>query len=162
TYSVPALIHLFRETFVDLDYQFEAATPTPLILDCGSNIGVSILFFKAIYPRSTVVAFEPAPSSFALLQENITANRIAGVQLHPFAGGASETDVPFFESNVPGSPTASTNVHRSGAGRTIVKQVRLSRFIDRDVDFLKLDVEGSESDVLADLIASGKIRRIAQ
>jgi hypothetical protein len=41
-----------------------------------------------------------------------------------------------------------------------LKAVRLSDFIDREVDLLKLDVEGAERFVLTDLDATGKLRSI--
>jgi FkbM family methyltransferase len=42
----------------------------------------------------------------------------------------------------------------SGRAKTLVQQVKVSRFIDREVDFLKLDVEGAENAVLEDLVSS--------
>jgi hypothetical protein len=50
----------------------------------------------------------------------------------------------------------------SGKAKTLVQQVKLSRFIDREVDFLKLDVEGAEDAVLDDLVSSGAINNIDQ
>jgi len=42
----------------------------PLIIDCGSNIGASVLWFTARYPEAHIVAIEPAPDNFALLRHN--------------------------------------------------------------------------------------------
>jgi len=39
------LQHLFYEIFVREIYAFKAQTSTPFIIDCGSNIGMSILYF---------------------------------------------------------------------------------------------------------------------
>jgi|SRR5215213_5790106 len=50
----------------------------------------------------------------------------------------------------------------SGRAKTLVQQVKVSRFIDREVDFLKLDVEGAENAVLEDLVSSGAISNIDQ
>src|SRR5580698_4044701 len=36
----------------------------PLIIDCGSNIGVSVLWLTARYPEAHIVAIEPAPDNF--------------------------------------------------------------------------------------------------
>ena len=43
-----------------------------------------------------------------------------------------------------------------------VPAVRLSRYVTKPVDFLKLDVEGSELPVLRDLASSGAIGQIRQ
>jgi FkbM family methyltransferase len=42
----------------------------PLIVDCGANIGASVLWFSARYPEAHIVAVEPAPDNFALLRKN--------------------------------------------------------------------------------------------
>jgi FkbM family methyltransferase len=45
----------------------------PLIVDCGANIGVSVLWLAARYPEAHIVAIEPAPDNFALLRRNCSA-----------------------------------------------------------------------------------------
>jgi FkbM family methyltransferase len=42
----------------------------PLILDCGANIGVSVLWLTARYPEAHIVAIEPASDNFELLCRN--------------------------------------------------------------------------------------------
>ena len=39
-----------------------------------------------------------------------------------------------------------------------VNSRKLSQFLDRDVDLLKMDIEGAEEDVLHELATSGKLR----
>jgi FkbM family methyltransferase len=161
-YSIRTLKYLFEEIFVGLDYFFVTDKPCPFILDCGSNIGMSIVFFKALYPGSVIIGFEPAVDSFTLLQKNIQANNLGGVTVHPFAVGEVADKVSFYGEKKAGSLLASTNPQRASATENTVEQVRLSSFIDREVDFLKLDVEGAETGVIAELHASGRIRNIAQ
>jgi FkbM family methyltransferase len=161
-FSLKNLALLFREMFVDLDYFFEAPNRAPFILDCGSNIGMSVLFFKALYPVATIIGFEPATATFDLLQRNVCRNELRDVVVHQCALGHDESMVDFFESPEPGSLTASTNVLRSADNRRTVRQARLSSFIDRSVDFLKLDVEGAEWGVIDDLIETGRLSQIAQ
>jgi len=51
---------------------------------------------------------------------------------------------------------------RAGMGKTQkVKTVRLSNYIDRKIDLLKLDVEGAEHQVFQDLNESKKLRMIS-
>jgi hypothetical protein len=54
-----ALSYLYNEIFIDNSYYFAAENETPYIIDCGSNIGMSILYFKTLYPNSRILAFEP-------------------------------------------------------------------------------------------------------
>jgi FkbM family methyltransferase len=46
---------------------------TPLIVDCGANIGASVLWFSARYPEAHIVGIEPAPDNFALLRRNCSS-----------------------------------------------------------------------------------------
>ena len=49
-------------------YLFHTDKKQPLILDCGSNIGMSILFFKMLYPGARIIGFEPDPDTFEILR----------------------------------------------------------------------------------------------
>jgi FkbM family methyltransferase len=161
-YSLPTLAFLFREVFVDLDYHFVTDVPNPVILDCGSNIGMSVLFFKSLYPQASIIGFEPARQTFELLRHNVDSNHLPDVTVRQCAVGDSETPIAFFETAVAGSVTASIRAPRGGEKPVMVPQVRLSQIIDREIDFLKLDVEGAEWNVLNDLVASGRLRSIRQ
>ncbi len=103
-----------------------------------------------------------------MLKRNVDSNRLAGVQVHHAALGLEDATVDFFvDPEQPTSLNASTNRNMMEANmlpkeRTTVQQVRLAPFIDREVDLLKLDVEGAEDAVLKDLISSGVIDNIDQ
>ncbi len=55
--SYQDLAFLFREIFIDKDYYVPLNNNSPIIIDCGSNEGLSILFFKMIYPDSKIFGF---------------------------------------------------------------------------------------------------------
>ena len=55
-YSIFATI--FAEVFLT-DVYFFRSTGRPRIADAGANIGVSVAYFKALYPDCHVLAFEP-------------------------------------------------------------------------------------------------------
>src|SRR5579871_1502116 len=58
-FSNPAeLIHAFDEIFVDEIYKQQLSNQ-PYIIDCGANIGLSIIYMKQHYPDANIVAFEP-------------------------------------------------------------------------------------------------------
>jgi FkbM family methyltransferase len=156
------LNHLYREIFARQNYYFLAKDNTPVILDCGANVGMASLYFKWLYPRSRVQAFEPDPATFQLLKRNITQNNL-DIEMHNCALWDRDTDVDFFvDSNSPGSLVMSTDVSRLAGEPIKVPARRLSEFIQGDVDFVKLDVEGAEHRVLDDLVQSGKIGAIRQ
>ena len=58
-------------------------TPTserPWIIDCGANIGVSVLEWKTRWPQSRIVCFEPDPFAFSRLKMNVDRNDIPGIE----------------------------------------------------------------------------------
>ena len=118
------------------------------ILDIGASTGVFSVYAAASAPRSRLIAFEPMPSAFALLQENVRLNGFGDrVEVH-HAAVAPETgtidlfiDGLFFPSLVkPGT----SSVHVPSISLADV----LARHAPDGVDLLKLDIEGAEYDVL--------------
>lgn len=157
------LMHLYYELFVQQEYAFETLAPRPRIIDAGANIGMATLFFKMICPGARIDAFEPSPASFRILERNVTANGLTDVRLHnaALAGRAGRT--AFFTE--PGGDTsliASTRPERGGSERTEVEAVTLSSQIEEEVDLLKMDVEGSEMEILEEVAASGKMGLIRE
>jgi FkbM family methyltransferase len=162
-FSASSLAFLHNEIFVKLAYYFRAPRPDPLIVDGGSNIGMSVLFFKALYPDARVIAFEPAAPAHRLLVTNVEANRLADVEVQRAALGRENGAVAFYEDTEdPATFRMSTRRERIPGGETTVEQRRLSEFLDGEVDFVKLDIEGAEDDVLDDLVESGALARVEQ
>jgi FkbM family methyltransferase len=161
-YSIDTLALLFHEIFIDLDYYFSSQKTSPVVVDCGSNIGCSILFFKALFPESKVMGFEPAPDSYALLRENVEFNKLQNVVIHPFALGESDATVSFYPGRQPGAVSASADRQRMSGPEIKVRQVRLSDFINEPLDFLKMDIEGAEIAVFHDLIARDCLKGVAE
>ena len=162
-FSVDSLAYLHNEIFVKLAYFFRSSRPDPFVIDGGSNIGISVLFFKALYPAARVLAFEPAARAHALLVRNVQANQLQQVDVHRAALGRLDGDVTFYEEeDDPATFRMSTREGRIPGSATTVPQRRLSDLVTEDVDLLKLDVEGAEEDVLDDLVRSRAIERVDQ
>jgi FkbM family methyltransferase len=162
-FSAQSLAYLHNEIFVKLAYYFHAARPDPFVVDGGSNVGISVLFFKALYPDARVLAFEPARRAHALLVRNVERNDLHDVEVHRAALGRADANVPFFEDeDDPATFRMSTRRGRLPGTETTVQQRRLSALVSEDVDLLKLDVEGAEEDVVDELVESGAIARVDQ
>jgi FkbM family methyltransferase len=162
-FSIASLAHLHREIFVDLQYYFSTQRRDPFIVDGGSNIGMSVLFFKALYPHARVLAFEPAQRAHDLLVRNVEANGLRDIEVHRAALGREDGEVMFFEDpDDPATFRMSTRSERIPGTASPVAQRRLSQLMEEDVDLLKLDVEGAEDDVLTELVDSDGLSRIRQ
>lgn len=165
TFNYEMLAGLFREIFIAQDYNFETNNKTPIILDCGANIGLATIYFKWKYPQSNIIAFEPDKEIFELLKENIEYNKITGVTLIN-AALLDRTGKVEFYSSVESSWNSGVGSIYSKQGdnrkKTEINCVRLSDYIDNNVDFIKMDIEGSEDLVIKDLVKCEKLNLIKE
>jgi len=155
---------LFEELYVAEVYYFSTTSPAPLIVDCGSNIGLAVLYFKRLYPKCRVIAFEPDRATFEMLERNVRANNLADVTLVQKALYDSVGSVPFFVSpEQPGLLVQSTRKENLASSReTMVETETLSTYVNEPVDFLKMDIEGAEDHVLKDLKETGKLALVRE
>ncbi|MEM4218058.1 MAG: FkbM family methyltransferase, partial [Candidatus Methanomethylicaceae archaeon] len=141
----PNFYILYKDIFIHRIYHFEAQRPDPLILDCGSNIGMSILYFKLVYPQARIIGFEPDPAIFPYLQENVTRNSLKDVQLVQAALAPKEGSLAFYSDGKYGSCLAEhlpTDIPE-GYQKYEVPCVRLKDYLTKPVDFLKMNIEGA-------------------
>lgn len=156
-------MYLFREVFLRQEYFFETSKADPIILDCGSNIGISVLFFKYLYPKSFITAFEPNEYAFRCLQTNVDVNRLENILLRNAAVSDKDGKISLYvDDESPGSLVSSTLRQRMPKLEKTVESVRLSTFIDREIDFIKMDIEGAEWVVLNELCTTRKIDLVRQ
>ncbi len=118
-----------------------------VFVDVGANVGAYSLVASE-QPRAIVLAYEPHPATFALLQENLRRNDRKNV-IASCAAVGDETGVLSI-SDTPGSST--THVASGNDGPVIqVPVVRLDVELERReliADAIKIDVEGFEYPVL--------------
>ena len=136
-----------QEIFADKFYEFQTDQPQPVILDCGANVGMSLLYFKEIYPQARITAFEAEASIAALLRDNLQANGISDVEVIDKAVWIDDQGVEF------GSEAAdSSSIFSESGQKKRVPSVRLRDYLEKEarIDFLKIDIEGAEIDVLTD------------
>jgi FkbM family methyltransferase len=129
------------------------------VFDIGAWEGVLALFFaRAVGPEGAVVAFEPHPRHFRRLAENLALNGFAHARALPLALGAYDGAAPFASDAVAGRSRLVT----AGAGAT-VPVARLDTLMAAErlppPDFIKIDVEGAELDVLLGAGATLAARR---
>ena len=152
------LEYLFRDIFLARNYYFFSESETPVIFDCGSNIGMSVIYFKWLYPNCQIEAFEPSDEAFALLETNIKQNDLKDVVLHNAAVTKVGDSVDlFYDAQTATHLRMSTVRDRFPKQSKKVAAVQLSEFVNKKVDMLKLDIEGAESDVLEELAGAGKL-----
>ncbi|MBF0233897.1 MAG: FkbM family methyltransferase [Desulfamplus sp.] len=143
-----SFLFLVKEIFYRQIYRFQISKYNPYIIDCGSNIGLSILYFKHLYPESEIIGFEPDDNIFKYLQHNINAHKFKQVSLIAKALWSSECELEFFPEGADGGRLGSATINNFSHK---VQTTTLSPYLaEREVDFLKIDIEGAEHEVLSE------------
>lgn len=145
--DAPTFLWDFEEIFSRQIYGFDASSESPYIIDGGANIGLSVLYFKRLYPASRIVAFEPDKEICATLSSNMRSFGYHDIVVHSKALWKSDAKVEFVPE---GSVAGRIARLRDNGERVEVDGCSLCDYLTEKVDFLKLDIEGAETDVLRD------------
>jgi FkbM family methyltransferase len=125
--------------------------PGRVVVDAGANVGYyTLLAAWGVGPSGRVHAVEPYPPNVKLVEENIRANGLKNVTLHPCAAAAAHDTRTF---NIgPFGLTAFEPVWPEGAKPpepvAVVPAVPLDDLIAPPVDLIKIDVDGCEVEAL--------------
>jgi len=145
-YNGPEYLHGIKEIFIEEVYK-QQLPDNATVIDCGANIGLSIIYIKHLYPSAKIIAFEPDNKNFELLTKNVQSHNLTNVELRKEAVWVEDTMVNFHEEGNMGSKIEPGNQ----PGYSLVTAKKLKSFLQKSIDFLKLDIEGAEYEVLKDI-----------
>jgi FkbM family methyltransferase len=159
---------IVKETVLDRDYERHGV---PLrdgwtVLDVGAASGDFTVFAARRTPKGRVIAFEPAPDSVETMRKNVAENGLRNVEVRPVAVGAQTGVIMLDVSGGVAVRYRTAGVREVGPGRFAVQCVPLAQVLAElpggRVDFLKIDVEGAEYEMLFGLddAALEQIRRV--
>lgn len=137
----PHMVQLFRALI----------GPNDIVADIGANIGLTALLFSSLAKKT--YAFEPSPSTFRILTENLARNDIANVEAVNLGLGQAVENltITFAKNNRSGGYVSEKIRPESGH---ITEEIRIDTldhfFTGRSPipTFLKIDVEGYEMNVV--------------
>jgi len=161
-------IWIIKETCLDRDYErgFVPVENGWTVIDLGAGLGDFAICTARQCPDSTVYAFEPLAESYDLLTANVELNRLANVRMFPLAVAASAGRLYMAAGS--GLAERSRTFSRVEAAATRpVEAITLDEVFERwkidRCDFLKIDCEGAEYDILfgASEDALRRIRHVA-
>ncbi len=150
-------IYVFGDRFFEIsdpELQFMRQTlrPGDVFVDAGAFHGwYAMVASKTVGEQGHVLAFEPNPETFAILTRNIALNDCRNLQ--PFSLALSNMDgrVCLYKGPDDGSMSSLARVP-GGIGQEWVEARRLDGLLEevniRRVDFMKLDIQGGEANLL--------------
>jgi len=115
-----------------------------VVVDVGASMGYyTLLLARLVGPKGRVYAFEPIPRDFAILKRNVQANGYQNVILENKAVSDTDGIARFYISPV-SYGMSSLCALSNPEGIIPVEVVSLDKYIQEDVDLIKVDVEGAE------------------
>jgi FkbM family methyltransferase len=139
------------------------------VFDIGANVGIFSIFAATQAKNVKVYSFEPLPDNFKLLKENISTNHIGNiVAINKAVSGKSGLRELSISPAGKGGNTLQFNKDTNGDWEKVqVHTIAMAEFIAQNsiagIDFLKMDCEGSEYEILLNLPPQifKKIRKIS-
>ena len=133
---------LVKEIFVEEVYALNKNKEVFKILDLGSNIGLSVAYFKMRFPDAAIEAYEPDKNSFELLQKNIGENDWKNISANQTA--VSDENGFLFASSIEEKASVNSNFATAGKEERKVAAKDISEILQQNFDVIKMDVEGGE------------------
>ena len=153
--SPAALLSFIDQHLVRRLNDFVAGSDRPRILDCGANIGLSVLNYRRQYPGARIKAFEPDPDILPILKRNLTRNGAGDVEVVEAAVWTENGRAPWKNVGIVGSHLD----EGAASGSHSVPTADLADHLAEPIDLLKIDIEGAEFQVvprLADRLGAVK------
>ncbi len=170
----PMDLWIVKETVVDQQYEHPRTSLEDgfKVIDVGAGLGDFAISVARRFPASKVLAVEPFPPSVDLLQRNIRLNAVDNVAVWPVAltaaCGTTVMDLSGGEPSFHSTAEVPASLRKGGCSDLVimVQTTTLESLIAdaglESVDFLKMDCEGAEFEILFSTEAStlSKVRRI--
>ena len=148
-------VWIIKETCLDRDYETHGAVIEDgwTVIDIGAAGGDFAILTAHEHPTAWLLAYEPSPTSYALLRENLSLNRVGNVQTFPLA--VASRNGPLTLSTFGEAVQYSTSQNKRSASDQKTIEVQAIGLEDvfrtnglKRCHFLKMDCEGGEFDIL--------------
>jgi FkbM family methyltransferase len=122
-----------------------------IVIDIGAHIGLYTLYASRICSKGKIYCFEPVKSNFDILLDNVNLNSIQNVTTYNLAVSGSTEKVKIYLN----PDDSGHSMFISSNEFVEVDSISLKEIIDKNniekCNFLKLDCEGAEYDIINSL-----------
>jgi FkbM family methyltransferase len=160
---------IFQQVWIKREYDLAAAAPRhftaiqqryqaaldsgrkPLILDAGAHIGLSVLWWRHLFPGARIVAIEPSSANLAVLKRNVAGLEDV-IVLH--AALSAEAGSLRIASTVAGGSAVRLNAEGTGEDvPAITVSDALAAAEAEEILLAKIDIEGGEAGLFSGNLA---------
>lgn len=147
-------VHVFSQIFAGREYRcLDDVAAARLIVDCGANVGYSAAYFLTRYPQAELIAIEPDPMNFGLLEANIAPY---GSRCRCICSGvwSHTTGLVISEESCGDNKEWARTVrpakdHETPGMMAVDIGTLLAESGHERISILKVDIEGSEAEVFS-------------
>lgn len=121
-----------------------SAGKIPVIVDAGANIGAATLLLRTQFPKAGIVAIEPDPGNFSMLERNAAGHS----QVYPMQAAIGSAEG---YANVKNEGMGwAVQTERATSGVPIITMKTAFDTIENGLPFIaKIDIEGFEADLFS-------------
>ncbi len=162
-------VYLLEEykPLVDI-YQRYFGKSAKVIIDAGSNIGLTATYLASHFPASQIICLEPDDANFKQLRRNAELSNHTNFDLVKKALWSSNQNVSISRHFRDGQ-SWSIQVSTSSCQHDFVSSISLASIIEefeiQEIDIMKMDIEGAEREIFSDhedaLFFLSKIKALA-
>jgi FkbM family methyltransferase len=138
-------VRSLREVWLDRVYQLPSDAPRGTALDLGANIGMTSVFLHQRYGFRRVIAVEPDPRNADLARRNMAQNQVPGAVIVAAVGASDGSG--YFQA---AEQSQVGRLADEGEPVRVVSVRTLLQDLEAPADLVKMDIEGTEEEVLAD------------
>ena len=156
------LMLIFKEIFLsdlyEIDQLCEQLPNNPVIIDIGMNVGYFDILLLSKIPIKKIYAYEPVPSNIAFFKETEEANKLVFREMNVYQMAVTGKPLNSIDLYLEDSNNATVNASvfagfdKSHKNKLTVPCITLTDIIINNnleqIDYLKMDCEGSEFDIL--------------
>lgn len=144
-------LHTIKEVFCNEIYKFSSSASSPLIIDCKAETGISIVYFKNIFPNARIMAFEPDRNNYDILEQNCHSNNFSDIKIINKAIGNEDNTFDLYSVNL--FDGKNIEKYPDDFDFSKIQTIRLKNILsDNKVDLLKIEIIPSETIVISDCI----------
>jgi FkbM family methyltransferase len=148
-------ISVYRQIFFDGEYDIHINEEPRIIIDLGGNIGLFALLMQSRYPGALIISVEPDPDNFIQLQKN--TSRFKNIHIYKKAAWHRKELLSLSEKKA-GAEWAQ-NVSSLPGNDSVLEKIEsitinelMSNHGLREIDLLKIDIEGAEAELFSENI----------
>ena len=140
---------IFRQIFVSKEYDLPFNIKPKFIIDAGANVGYASLFFADKFPEAEIVAIEPETSNCEILKQNTA--KYKQIKLIQAGLWHKKANLKIVDRN--GGKCGFMTEEADFVGGYDVPAITIDEILKqskyKEIDILKLDIEGTEREIFS-------------